>query len=108
MTEEEFIQNAPAGLRDTLRSGMLMAKQQKADCIKTITSNEKNSFTAEYLEAQPLEVLINMAKLIETPKPVKQPAFYTGPGSNIVNDAKPTHTPLGLPSMDTLIKNQGK
>jgi hypothetical protein len=105
MTEEEYIQNAPAGLRDTLRSGMLMAKQQRKECIDAIIANESNTFTQEYLDGQPLEVLTALSKFIPKPKVDKVP-FYTGPGGNIQNDAKITHQPLGLPSMDELIKNQ--
>lgn len=64
LTAQEYIENAPAEVREVLQSSLKMHQDRKAECIKTLKAHPKNKFSDEHLSAQSLDVLENMVELI--------------------------------------------
>jgi len=103
---DEFIANAPEGMRDVLRSGLDAHKAEKAKLIEKITANKKNPFSKEQLQAKGLSELKQLATLAEVepekPKqPVAPPAFFGGQAEVVapaVNDS--AEEPLQAPTMN--------
>jgi len=62
-TVEDYIANAPAEMRDVLKSGVAAHNAKKETLIKTITANERNTFKEEYLQNKDLAELEALAKL---------------------------------------------
>lgn len=84
-----------------------LRKQKREEMIKTITSNEKNPFTAEQLAEMDDAMLVNMAKLAhvepkqEVPEPKNLP-IWMGAGIPVGN-SEPTinkHDTLDVPEID--------
>lgn len=84
-----------------------LRKQKREEMIKTITSNEKNPFTAEQLAEMDDAMLVNMAKLAhvepkqEVPEPKNLP-IWMGAGVPVGN-SEPTinkHDTLDVPEID--------
>ena len=67
ITVEKYIEEAPEEMRDVLRAGLTAHYQRKAQVIQKITSNTRNPFTAEQLQAKNLDELEQLATLAETP-----------------------------------------
>jgi hypothetical protein len=63
MTTEEYIANAPEGVREVLTNGMAMMKREKEKLIEAITANERNTFEKSYLEKRSLDELTAIANL---------------------------------------------
>lgn len=62
-TVEEFIANAPAGMRDTLSRSVKRDKSIKEKLVKSLTDNKRNEFSKEDLEAKSLAELESLVKL---------------------------------------------
>lgn len=71
---EQFIENAPDGIRDQLRTAQRQHDAYRADMVKTITSNERNPYSEDELNAMDTE---GLEKLVAF---VKQPS-YAGRGA---------------------------
>lgn len=68
LTAKEYIDQAPAEVRDVLQSSMRIHESRKNDVITALKAHPKNKFSDDYLKAQSLEVLENMAEYIgQTP-----------------------------------------
>lgn len=85
-----------------------LRKQKREEMIKTITSNEKNPFTAEQLAEMDDAMLVNMAKLAhvepkqEVPEPRTNLPIWMGAGVPVGN-TEPTinkHDTLDVPEID--------
>jgi hypothetical protein len=67
MTPEEFIAQAPEGMRDMLQSGLISFNEQRASLIASIKTNELNEFSDDELGAKSLRELKVLAKLATKP-----------------------------------------
>lgn len=63
-TADEYINNAPEGLRDMLAIGLRAHQNEKTKVIDAITANERCSFTKEQLEGKDLGELHQIAQLL--------------------------------------------
>lgn len=67
VTVDEYINNAPAGIRDVLASSVKAHEAQKRRLIGQIVANKANPFTKEFLAQKPLEELQGLAALAARP-----------------------------------------
>lgn len=99
LTADEYIANAPAGIRDMLASGIQAHEAQKAELVAVIVANESNTFTEENLKTKDLLELRAIANLAVKPDDkTKSPALYAAPSAPAAN----THEeePLVMATMD--------
>lgn len=83
VTDAEYIANAPPGLRDMMQDGLALAAAERARLTGIITANKKNTFTVDYLAAQPMPIIRNLAALAaEEPLP-----NYAGAATPVGNHA---------------------
>ena len=68
-TAEEYIANAPSGMRDVLQSALHSHNREKGRLIKTITANKANVFTEDYLLERNLQELEGIAALASASAP---------------------------------------
>lgn len=101
LTEEEYINNAPPGIRESMRHAMETAKKHKKELVDLIIANKQNRFTEAFLthKDRTLEELEGIACLASgsTEEPT-----YVGNSPAILkplNNAAPVQEPLGCPSM---------
>lgn len=64
-TIDEYIANAPEGMRDTLRRSYTRDQEIKANIVKGLTANSHCSFTKEQLEGMDIQTLEKMSKLAQ-------------------------------------------
>lgn len=77
LTAQEYIDQAPAEIRDMLNASLRAQETKKADLIKTLTDHKSNKFTQEYLKAQSVEVLENMVALLPSDfRGLAAPSYY--------------------------------
>lgn len=109
VTAEQYVANAPAGIRDMLGSAMDMHNQERSRLIDTITQNDRNGFTKEDLQEKPMRELQMIANLAaNAPKnsprmPVQNNTVdYSGLGGARVEnkDGETTEEPLAMPVMN--------
>lgn len=107
LTTEQYIANAPDGIRDVLINALATQEAQKAECIKTITANASNKFTKEWLATRPLAELQGMAALAVAPvanaAPVAPVPMFAGqatPAAAPVANASGSGGPLLMPTME--------
>jgi hypothetical protein len=102
-TAEEYIQNAPPEIRESLEMGLATLSEQKARLIESILANERNTFTKEHLETMKLEMLQHMAQLAA---PVANEAqgqtvpLYIGQQDGNIPRGGSAPEPLLLPTMN--------
>jgi len=100
MSDEEYITNAPAGIRDMLSDGLQSAAAERARLVGTITANKANTFSPEYLNAKTttLSTLRSLAALA-APPPV---ANYYGQATPASLTAPPpaTEAPYVMPTIN--------
>ena len=77
-TEEEYINSAPSEMQEVLNSGLALHRQQKADIIKGLTSNERCAFNETELQDKSLEELEKLASLADV-------QIYTGRATPVAN-----------------------
>lgn len=84
-TVDEYIANAPAGMRDVLSSMAKAHNSQKQGLIQRITANKANRFTPEYLGTKDLEELQAIAALANNSAEVQSPRIsrFTGAGLDV-------------------------
>lgn len=107
LTTEQYIAQAPDGIRDVLINALATQEAQKAECIKTITANASNKFTKEWLATRPLAELQGMAALAAAPvanaapmAPVPMFAGQATPAAAPVANASGSGGPLLMPTME--------
>lgn len=64
LTAQEYIDQAPAEIRDMLSASLKAQEAKKTELIKALTEHKTNKFTEEYLKLQTNEVLENMVALL--------------------------------------------
>jgi hypothetical protein len=102
MTVDEYIANAPEGMRDMLEAGLRAHAQQKVGLIEVITKNERNPFTKEQLENKSLVELEGLSKLAEVPEQPNvntRATVYAGEPAPVGNGGK-DEEPLVAPVMN--------
>lgn len=81
VTLEEYIQNAPAQMREVLRNGIDAYSEEKGKLVEGILANKSCAFTKEELENLPLGNLRKLARLAGTETPAApRAANYGGQG----------------------------
>lgn len=63
MTTQQYIANAPPGIREMLTNALAAQDQEKANLIKAITSNANNRFNPKWLAERPIPELQGLAAL---------------------------------------------
>lgn len=102
MTLNEFLATVPTEYRDVVQCGLAEHDAKKTKLITVITSNERNTFTLEYLQSRSMAELIPLAKLAEiVPTATIQPT-YAGQAAvaNIAVTANSEEEPLTIPELD--------
>lgn len=102
VTVEQYIAQAPAGIRDMLNTGLMVHNAKKAEMVAKIKANKGNRFTDAQLEAKELGELQAILDLVAAAAPVQNkvpgaPAFL-GLGEPAPTDNKVEALPL--PSID--------
>lgn len=64
-TEEQYIEKAPAEMKDVLSSGLEMHRSKKTKIVEGLLANKRNKFTKEQLEAKGLIELETLAELAQ-------------------------------------------
>lgn len=98
-TAEQFIDNAPEGIRDMLQSGLAAHKAEKAAVIAKIVANERNPFSKEELEAKKLGELKNLATLGGEKKEGKPSYAGQGEVTQVGNEGE-DEEPLVAPTIN--------
>lgn len=104
-TPEEYIANAPAGMREVLQAGLDAYNQTRTGLVEAIVANESNKFNREYLETLSTDVLQGIVALAGgQPQPVAAGHYIgaNGPAPLMTaNSAKiPESEMLPHPQMD--------
>lgn len=101
-TYEEFIANAPEGMREVLDEAMTSLSTSKNQLIGTITANKNNRFSKEYLKTVPLKQLQAIAALAGPAIRQAPPVFnYSGQGDAFGSqDQETQEEALGIPVMN--------
>lgn len=103
VTPEQYLSNAPAGVREVLQDAMVTHSAKKAQLIATITANKKNKFTQDQLSAMSANELEAIAALAagEEADPAPRPMNFGGmaPVGNAAGAGEPEE-PLEAPVMN--------
>lgn len=99
-TAEQYIQNAPPEIREVLASSLATMNAEKKRLINVITSNERNTFTEEFLKTKTVDELRGIAAIAA---PIANKNDFNPP--MFVNDVVTTDNsqlpePLPLPTMN--------
>ena len=97
MSAEEYIANAPEGIRDMLATGLASYNAEKGRIINSITANKANTFTSEFLETKGMEELRAIAKLAVNAAPKTN--RYLGDAAPMTNAQAQIDMPI-MPKMD--------
>jgi hypothetical protein len=62
-TVDDYINNAPAGIREVLQDGLTTHQKRKAELVAGLLANKRCSFTKEHLEAKGLSELETLSQL---------------------------------------------
>ena len=99
-TTEEFIKEAPEGIREVLTNSMAVMQNEKSKLIAIITANKRNTFTEDMLASKSLEELSAIATLATEAEVEKPPtANYIGQGP-VQSISANTEEPLSLPILN--------
>jgi len=63
LTVEEYIANAPEGIRDMLKAGLAAHQRDRQDLIDVVVANEKNIFSEAQLNTKSIDELHGLAAL---------------------------------------------
>lgn len=104
LSNEQYIANAPAGIRDYLADGLAAAAQERAGLVTEITANKANIFTPEQLGVKPTPELRAIAVIARaTAAPAvgyhRMPNYAGAAGAPVTNVA-PAFEPLLPPVMN--------
>lgn len=108
MTMDEYIANAPDGIREVLSQGVTSLAAQKAAAIEKITKSPANVFSKEFLATKQLDELQGLAAMavatLPAPESQNGVQMFIQPnyaGQSIpVDNAQHGETELPLPSME--------
>lgn len=107
LTDSEWLEKAPEGIRSVVQNAMRMEKAQKDKLIATITANKRNKFSKDALVGKPLEELELLAELAansdEESQSNRRPNYAgaaNAPTSNFSADDDNDRDFLPLPTMN--------
>lgn len=101
-TPEEYIANAPAGVREVLMNSVSVYNAEKGRLVDAIVANKQNRFSKEFLMMKDITELQGLAALaaVPTQQTATLPSYFgsagTPPTGNVEEEA-----PLLAPSMAT-------
>ena len=101
VTANEYVQNAPAEIRDMLNAGLSSHNADRQRVIANITANDKNIFTPEQLggkDLQELKALEALAYQAPAQLPAGQKANYAGANAPGGAPVQNTQEHLDLPT----------
>lgn len=102
-TAQEYVNAAPAAIRDMLTNGLAVHDAEKAKCIDAIVANKQNKFTKEFLATKGLSELQALAALAAGPEMNTAPPMFFGgqatPAAAPVANAA-SEGPLTMPTMN--------
>lgn len=97
-TVNEYISQAPEGIRDTLVTMQQRLESEKANKVAKILANERNKFSEAQLKAKPLSELEMLEAFL--PQPANQPpARYDGQGDPVTFNSDKFSEPLVAPEL---------
>jgi len=103
-TAEEFIANAPEGIRETLERSYKRDQELKANLVKSLLDNKRNVFTKEQLESKTMDELEALTKLADVP------VDYSGQGGepvqNEIKDNERHEDGTGVPDVPKMKWNK--
>jgi len=88
-TAEEYIQQAPDGIREVLNDALERHTAEKEGVVSALMANKKNGFTEAELKSKSLKELKTIANLAD----VERPADYSGRGNRPVSNEDPNAIP---------------
>ena len=101
LTADEYIDLAPPGVDDMLRTGMAAFNAEKGRVIDTITANKANQFSEAFLQTKSLDELRALAALASTGGPRRGvPMFGPTGGDALATNASMAEPPLEAPTMN--------
>lgn len=102
VTLNEYIEQAPAEIREMLQEGLMTRNEQKKKLVEKILNAEGNRFTKDQLEKRPLGDLQAIADLVPTKNEGKDyPGFnYSGAAGSHVQNSDEEIEPLLVPVMN--------
>ena len=105
LTVEEYIANAPEGIRDMLKAGLAAHQRDRQDLIDVVVANEKNIFSEAQLNSKSIDELQGLAALAgveEEPVANAAAPSYAGAAAPApVRNAKDgEEQPLLIPTMN--------
>ncbi len=103
LTPEQYIANAPAGVRDVLQDSLFVHNAEKDQLVATIIANEDNLFQDADLRTKPIGELRAIARLANrtVTANIQRPNYLgAAAGMPTSNSTASKQTPLGLPTMN--------
>lgn len=97
-TVDEYIRNAPIGIRGVLQHGIDSYEANKNKLIDIITANKQNVFTKEQLKEKELSELTAIASLIATPEELTPPV-QNFDGLRPIDNQPSKEEPMPMPSI---------
>tara|TARA_R110000751_G_scaffold152635_1_gene257756 strand:- start:9049 stop:10239 length:1191 start_codon:yes stop_codon:yes gene_type:complete len=92
VTMEQYVAQAPAEFQDVIRNGLAAHESSKGQLIETITANEANQFSKEFLQTKGLQELEGLAAIAARPAAAAPVAAAPVPMFNgAATPAKPTN-----------------
>ena len=104
LSVDQYIANAPEGMRDVLRAGVASYAREKQALVAKITANKRNPFTAEQLMTRGLEELKGLAQLAE--EPVARPPHFAGQAEPATVNNQGGEEPLEAPKLNFETKDK--
>jgi hypothetical protein len=109
LTDDEWMAQAPPRVQEMIRNMQAREEEQKAELIATITSNENNKFSEEYLKTKNLEELDAIAALAHKPsQPAPKPAPMFYGGAPVRNVKQHEEEALTVPTVNDLFPKTDK
>jgi len=106
-TVDEYIEQAPEGMRDMLRQGIASHVAEKDGMVKKIMANARNTFTQEQLDAKDMSELKGIAMLAEVPTaPLAPPAPHFAGQAPVTAASGNEEEPLVAPALNFETKTE--
>jgi hypothetical protein len=104
ITVEDYVANAPEGIRDMLLSGLESHKKDRQALIDVVVGNERNTFASDVLDTKPISELKALAALasVEVVENAEKPLpnFAGAVGASVKPVANDEDAPLQIPTMN--------
>lgn len=97
---QEYVENAPAEIREVLESGVISLNAERVRLIEVIKTNERNPFTDEQLSQMKIDMLQSLATLAKEPETTSNTIPLFSGQRNVVPNQSALPEPLLLPVMN--------